>query len=218
MIIAPIIYGLIDPLELEHIRYCGIATRSTRPRDHQREALRTDHTSRIYNWIRKLLREGREYCVSTLQEYPETAIREFLRDEEIRWIAKLRIEGHDLTNATDGGDGCYTRTLEWRENFSKISKNRWANPEFRDRMRINMMGNVILPTTAIKLSEANRLYRKDELPRQILNTKKRLKTHYKLLDSSKGSEQTARSLALIPHLEAKLAELTKLLKLRDSNE
>jgi hypothetical protein len=107
MIFQPFIYGLIDPLEPEHIRYVGMAVSNrSRPKQHAEEArdIRTKLSYKI-NWIRNLHNAGRDYSVLILEKLPSKTTRKICGDSEKSHIKSLREAGHQLTNATEGGDG-----------------------------------------------------------------------------------------------------------------
>ena len=125
----PFIYALVDPLEPDHIRYIGLATRTDRPYVHADEALRSDVTTHKLTWIRKLLINKRMYSVNILEELLNNISREDLCNAEKRHIAEKKSLGHDLTNATDGGDGKLDWSEEERGEVSVRSKEWWANPD-----------------------------------------------------------------------------------------
>jgi hypothetical protein len=103
----PFIYGLVDPDDIGHIRYVGMApSRATRPYDHATAARkeRTKDTHQI-RWIRKLQAAGRDYLVTILEETPQGTDRVVLGARETHWILTLRGHGHRLTNENDGGWG-----------------------------------------------------------------------------------------------------------------
>lgn len=185
----PVIYGLVDPLDSKHIRYIGSAINRDRPKRHKREAIHANYSTHKLNWIRTLLLEGREYVVVILEEFPVGIDKEILYAAEKFHIAQKYIEGHKLTNMTEGGDGVYERTLKWRIKNGEISKDRWANPE-----------------NCLKISDAIRKS-KISYQEQILNIIDRLRRHRKLLDGRKGSEQVIRSQIMIVRLNQRLAEL-----------
>ena len=58
-----------------------------------------------------------------------------LNQREIYWIEKTGAygEGYNLTLGGDGTRG-YTPDQKWRECHSKLSKERWENPQYRERM------------------------------------------------------------------------------------
>lgn len=102
----PFIYGLVDPLDPGNVRYVGMApSKESRPFRHAQVALSTTVSSYLYNWIRKLDREGRNYHVVLLEELPVGTSRRFLGFVEKCYIKSLREIGHQLTNVSEGGWG-----------------------------------------------------------------------------------------------------------------
>lgn len=100
----PFVYGLVDPLDMGHVRYVGMALQWKRPFAHAKRARKDGgNHSHVLNWIRSL--RGREYAVLVLEELPAGSRRRFVGAIETMYIASLKAIGHDLTNATDGGDG-----------------------------------------------------------------------------------------------------------------
>lgn len=100
----PFIYALVDPAELDHIRYVGMAMRDARPFDHVREA-RKGKASYCYNWIRSLLTDQIEPIIFVIERCADDATRSFVGERERHHIDRLRKEGHQLTNTADGGYG-----------------------------------------------------------------------------------------------------------------
>lgn len=133
----PMIYGLVDPLEPDHVRYVGKTKAPTRPRGHQYEALSADYHTHKIHWILKLLSEGRTYDIITIKQHPSDVSDDDLNTSEIFYIAKYRSEGHRLTNATDGGDGVVNLSPESRSRISEWNKKRWEDKEFREMMSSN---------------------------------------------------------------------------------
>ena len=103
---CPFVYGLVDPADVSHVRYVGMATGASRPYAHAKEA-RSPKTrpSHKINWIRLIQSEGREPSVLVLEELPEGASRSFVGQIETMYIDSLKRIGHRLTNITSGGDG-----------------------------------------------------------------------------------------------------------------
>lgn len=119
----PIIYGLVDPLEPKHVRYVGMASNAGRPYVHAKQARRPNHKySHLRHWVQKLQAEGREYTVLILEELSEDVSRHFLGEVEKMYIASLRAIGHNLTNATDGGEGALNPSQEVRAALSARNK------------------------------------------------------------------------------------------------
>jgi len=132
MSFKPCIYALIDPLYPNQIRYIGKTIKKGRLRAHEKEAkLCIERHSHKLNWIRSLLRQNRTYIIQILQEFPLDISKEDLFNAEIYHIAKVKLEGHNLTNSTSGGEGGFVGP------FSEIilnkirekAKESWKNPK-----------------------------------------------------------------------------------------
>ncbi len=98
------IYTLIDPRKRDEFRYVGktIQKPSKRLSGHLYDALkRTKKHSHRLHWLRKLIKEGVKPEIRTI----ERVDRDKENEREIYWIAKYREAGHNLTNATKGGEG-----------------------------------------------------------------------------------------------------------------
>lgn len=156
----PFIYGLIDPLEVRHVRYVGMAMRAGRPYDPAKNARRNPKNTHLFAWIRSLQSQEREPTSLILEELPEDTTRKFLGFVEKCYIRSLREIGHRLTNVAEGGDGGNTgpptpETLakiyaSWTpEKRAKQSRAKTGNkncvgrvcsPETREKQRIAHLG------------------------------------------------------------------------------
>lgn len=102
-----LVYGLTDP-RTGAIRYIGKSSSGMRrPAQHGHASRLRDATHKSA-WIKALRAEGFDYGVEVLTRLDSPRA---LSDEERGWIAIGRVEGWDLTNATDGGDG---QSRDWR--------------------------------------------------------------------------------------------------------
>lgn len=125
----PFVYGLVDPLDISHVRYVGMSTANAkRPYHHVKDARNplSAPTHKVC-WIRKLLAEGREPAVLILEELSQTAPDSLVCFVEQSYIASLKSIGHDLVNGTDGGDGHLNPTPRVREILSRNAKARHAS-------------------------------------------------------------------------------------------
>lgn len=97
-----LIYALTYP-GTDRVRYVGKTVRSPRKRhsEHIAAAMRNPRLP-VHRWIRSLYERGSWSCLWHLERVPES---EDWAARERHWIAKLRAEGHDLLNLTDGGEG-----------------------------------------------------------------------------------------------------------------
>ena len=125
------IYGLVDPRTRE-LRYVGKTVRklTVRKRQHIKGALKPSknsfdrHRPHKDYWLLKLLRAKLEPEIILLELVPEVAWQE----AEQFWIEYFNFLGANLTNATDGGDGCggWNRGQKmdpvWRKKLSEARK------------------------------------------------------------------------------------------------
>ena len=126
---ACIVYGLMD-MEVGQIRYVGQTTRTMKKRfaehvEHARQGRKTP----VHCWIKSILDRGGEVGIMPIIE------NAVLHETEVEVIARLKDEGYDLLNVTNGGEG----TLGWimsdeqRERHSEQMRERFEDPEFRER-------------------------------------------------------------------------------------
>jgi len=153
------IYGLVDPLEPEHIRYVGLAKGTNRALTHMRDAYKYKNdfvNTHKLNWCRKLGSERRMYEVVILEQFDEFEIKELGWNEKL-WILACKITGHKLTNATIGGEGVFPQlfTPERRAEIGARTKKMWEDPEFKQRHIERMRGNQNLKGT--KAAEETKL-------------------------------------------------------------
>lgn len=120
------IYTLSDPRSGE-IRYVGKTTNHLKYRlsAHLSEATYADTTTHKIRWIRLLISQGALPEITLIEECsPEN-----WKEREIFWVAEGKRRGWNLTNITEGGDGCLGAkpSAETREKLSKArigNKNR----------------------------------------------------------------------------------------------
>lgn len=94
------IYALFDPREPDRIRYVGQTILPVGVRLGKHIAQCRYRQTYSKSWIKSLLRDGVTPEYRVLEEVEDDAQ---LDEAEIRWIAKLRAEGHRLTNIAEGG-------------------------------------------------------------------------------------------------------------------
>lgn len=147
-----VVYGLSCTCHEEKgIRYVGLTTRGAATRLSQHKAnARRGAKNAVHYWIRK---HGEDNIRTEVLESADDFAA--LNDAEVRWIAKLRGEGYDLLNRTDGGGGTLglPSTPEQRLAMSQRMKGRVIpaeeiarriaardgythSPETREKMRI----------------------------------------------------------------------------------
>lgn len=93
------IYTLSDP-NTNKIRYVGKSNfPEKRYYNHIHNCNRTP--THKNNWIKSLIKENLKPILNIIDEVPMDNWQMY----EIEWISKIRKEGHDLTNISDGGSG-----------------------------------------------------------------------------------------------------------------
>jgi hypothetical protein len=118
-----VIYALVDPRN-HAMRYVGKAdnlTKRVTAHIHDRADTRKGR------WIRSLSKIGLQPRVVILEEVEAAAWQQ----AERRWIARLRMDGCDLTNHTEGGEGLCNPSDETRSKLRQIRLAEWANPQRR---------------------------------------------------------------------------------------
>lgn len=156
-----LIYALVDPRQPEHIRYVGkTCNMKVRMPLHLRLA-KTKATNRRLCWIQSVLNAGERPQVLILETVAAGAR---WQEREIFWIAKARLEGHELTNTTDGGDGGAScrglkrppRPPEWSAKISAWHKGKKASQETRAKMSLARKGKAQSPEHVAKRVAAKR--------------------------------------------------------------
>ena len=142
------IYGLLDP-ESYKIRYIG---KADRPKSRYSAHLSDPYKNHKANWVRSLLAQGKKPVLRILQE---VGIDEW-KFYENYWITELRANGVNLTNNTNGGEGCdgYKHTTEHKQHIAKVQHLRWKDKEARHKQ-----------SETIKLSMDNPEFRKSRSAR-----------------------------------------------------
>lgn len=147
------IYGLHEYGQPDTIRYVGKTTRG-RERIRGHEAMRGRPGHCLY-WIKSLYARGSRLAFRVL----EFGAPEKLCDLERAWIARLKSEGHSLTNMTDGGEGTFGRkiTAEFCQRMREVAKNRPPlTAEARARMSAAQRGRSMPPEVRAKIGAAHR--------------------------------------------------------------
>jgi len=133
------IYGIKEPTT-DRIRYVGLSTQGmTRPLQHFMPCYARHETSHKSNWIKKHFTgvDPRPFIVIL-----ERCDRSNVEEREIFWIGKLRSEGVDLVNMTDGGSAGLGRRFssETRAKISRSKKGQKHSPEARAKMSASHLG------------------------------------------------------------------------------
>ena len=174
-----LIYTLTDPRTKE-IRYVGKTVNMVnRMARHKRDAMKRGSTSVHRNaWLRSLYSNQLSPIVNVVEEVGEAV----WGDRERYHIKRLLESGCNLTNMTDGGEGCtirgeahwnygQTRSADTKRKISIQAKNRWKAGEYdfhalpldarwgterankhRDRMREYNANKTVSDTTKAKIS------------------------------------------------------------------
>ncbi len=122
------IYALKDPRDGQ-IRYVGKTKQE--PRKRFQGHLNEKRTTRKCRWFAALKAALLEPIILVLEEVPEN---EWEASERF-WIEYCKLSGFNLTNHTDGGDGCHNLDAEVRGKLSASMKIRFTVPRSRDYMR-----------------------------------------------------------------------------------
>ena len=153
------IYVLIDPRS-GFIRYVGKSTQPYKRLSNHCCLGRLD-TSHKANWIRSLLRCGLRPRLKNLESVQENKANE----RERFWISKLKADGVNLVNETDGGDGV-TLTAEIRAKMSigigNYFRGKPKSPEHRAKLAAVLVKSRPSP---VQIAEYNRS-RKGKPPSQ----------------------------------------------------
>jgi len=123
------IYALAEP-DTQNVRYCGktIKQMPIRMDGHRRDAYTKFHRHSC-NWLREVYEAGEEPVIMVCEEIdladlPRTEQLRLLNEAETRWIYQLKALGFDLTNATNGGDGCHGRVVSDETRKKAANSNR----------------------------------------------------------------------------------------------
>lgn len=149
-----IIYALTDPRNGE-IRYIGKSFR-TAHRRLRRHLAPSQLRGESYkeHWIRDLLKIGLQPEIAVLQKCQSA---DELNEAERGHIARLRLEGKRLTNASNGGDGgAGPHTPESRAKISAALKGKKKSETHRLRVALANTGRKASPETRALLSAMRR--------------------------------------------------------------
>lgn len=128
------VYMLFDLDEPDHARYIGQCKSCVdrRVSGHFKDAANDTENRHVCNWIKSI-----NFNVG-YRILEEDAI---WNESEIKWIAKLKAEGHKLTNMTDGGEGSIgcKRSEEFKRKLSIARKGK-KRPEISEKVSKALLG------------------------------------------------------------------------------
>jgi hypothetical protein len=154
------IYGLVDP-RTDEVRYVGKTMhKERRLHDHIRDcAKRKTYKD---NWLLELSSFGMKPEMIVLCEATESD----WQDKERFHIKELFGKGCNLTNLSDGGEGCYGPEISKR--ISKAMKGMVFSKERNSKISDALKGHVISDETAKKIGIANkgRIWTAEQIERQ----------------------------------------------------
>jgi len=133
------IYELIDP-ETKLARYIGYTNDLTkRFKKHLNEC---KHVSTKKNdWLKSLLDKN---LIPIIREIDSTTILEDVKKLEIMYIAKYKENGCDLTNSTNGGDGCHGVSWEGKKHQEiSVQRMKYNHPLRKIILQFDMNNNFI---------------------------------------------------------------------------
>jgi hypothetical protein len=105
------------------------------PQGHLKSSFREDTYKA--RWIRELTRAGLEPVLEILDE---VLLSEW-QFWECEWIRLCSVLGHNLTNATPGGDGVTRHSVEALEKNRAAHTGKVPSPETREKMRVAHIGH-----------------------------------------------------------------------------
>lgn len=146
------IYCLKDPAT-GNIRYVGVTSGNVvrRVRAHVWGCHR--HSFRAARWLKSLRDKGLFPRFETMQ----SGEGEGWQEAEKRWISHMRDLWCDLTNATDGGEGCPGRVLteEHKQKLADAARGRERSPESVQKSAAGIKGRIYSPEHRGRISAAH---------------------------------------------------------------
>ena len=149
------IYTLCDPRFPSDVRYVGKTSCSLKKRvsGHLSYASRSPSRTHLVSWLNSLTSEGLEPKASVVEVGDEGDWEE----AEKRWISHYRIQGYNLCNSTDGGEGAspgHVKSPETRRKLSIAQTGKKASPEARAKMSAARKGRgpVLTPESYRKMA------------------------------------------------------------------
>lgn len=150
-----VIYGLRLRTETEY-RYVGQTQFGAEYRLGRHRHMSKYRDLPVYLWMRK----HNDVVIDVLEKVPEGDLKD-LDAKEIEWIARLRSEGHELLNCTEGGKSSYTQTSEARAKRVRTGADHYN------------YGKKHSAETRAKLSAARRLRVTSESTKQKMSDKRK---------------------------------------------
>ena len=143
-----VVYTLEDPRG-GGVRYVGVTHQKTRTRlaGHMSRA-RKERRYHLTAWVGSLLDAGVEPVLKVV----ESGTGADWAEAEVRWIHRYREMGFDLTNATDGGEGCpgHSVSPEAREKIAAAHRGKPLSAEHRAKVAAGNRGKKISPEAIAK--------------------------------------------------------------------
>lgn len=122
-----LIYALIDPRD-QRVRYVGKSSSGLRrPESRWKTSWYRKHDyTQCGFWVRELDRLDLVPIVKILEDFGKFTDRHLFVENynlaERRWISKMREEGYELLNRTDGGEGDFGFVCSHRKTLSKTHR------------------------------------------------------------------------------------------------
>lgn len=148
-----VIYTLADPRSGD-VRYVGQTHQKPKKRlqGHLSRA-RSGARYHLMTWIRSLLREGLEPSMTVVEE----GEGDLWGITEKKWVAHYRNQGCDLTNSTEGGEGCpgHAVSAEAREKIRRARLGKPLSAEHRAKVAQGNRGKKMQPSSIAKTVAAH---------------------------------------------------------------
>jgi len=116
-----LVYGLIDPRNGQIVYVGKSESGLARPKQHKQSwCLRSPKRSKLLSWLKSLNKQNLQCEIEILEE---AADRSSNTENEMYWIACLKMLGASLLNMTNGGDGWHGQkhSQEWRARRTKCT-------------------------------------------------------------------------------------------------
>jgi len=148
-----LIYVFVD--EKQKPFYVGRTYKlSKRKREHLAE-VKYGNTLPKYNKLRKLINAGYDFNLLVII-LEDNISSELIEEKEIYYIAKLREEGYNLKNLTDGGEGAINTIPGLSEKLKKIHTGSKRSQSTKDKMSLAREGIVFTEEHKNNLSIARK--------------------------------------------------------------